>query len=78
MPRPMRPPSRNDAYDGYGTAWSITATLLAGILAWGGIGYLADRLFDTGKLFLAIGMVLGICGSIYLVYLKYGREQPDG
>ena len=26
-----------------GTGWNITGTLLAGILVWGGIGYLLDR-----------------------------------
>ncbi len=75
MPRPMASPPRNDAYDGYGAAWSIIATLLAGILAWGGIGYLADRLLGTGQVFLAIGMVVGVAGGIYLVYLRYGRTD---
>jgi len=45
------------------------------MLAWGGIGYLVDRLASTGKVFTAIGMVLGAAGAIYLVWLKYGKER---
>ena len=56
-----------------GTGWAITSTLVAGILAWGGLGYLVDRLVGTSDVFLAIGMVLGAAGGVYLVYLRYGR-----
>jgi F0F1-type ATP synthase assembly protein I len=72
--RPMAGP--DNAWSGYGTAWAITGTLLAGLAAWGGIGYLVDRLVDTYPLFTAIGLILGIAGAIYLVYLRYGREEP--
>jgi len=57
-----------------GTAWSITGTLLAGILVWGGIGFLLDRWLDLRWLFLPIGMVIGVGASIYLVYVRYGRD----
>ena len=30
----------DNAWSGMGTGWSITSTLIAGMLAWGGIGYL--------------------------------------
>ena len=58
-----------------GTGWSITATMIAGILVWGGLGYLVDRLVGTTHVFLAIGMVLGAAGSVYLVYLRHGRGE---
>lgn len=58
-----------------GAAWALTGTLVAGIAVWGGLGYLADRLLDLRWLFLPIGMVLGAGGGIYLVYLRYGRED---
>ena len=58
------------------TGLGIAATLLGGMLAWGGIGYLVDRLASTGKAFTAIGMVVGAVGAIYLVWLKYGKERP--
>jgi ATP synthase protein I len=57
-----------------GTAWSITGTLLAGILVWGGIGFLLDRWLDIRWLFLPIGMVIGVGASIYVVYVRYGRD----
>ena len=58
-----------------GTAWSITGTLLAGILVWGGIGFLLDRWLGLRWLFLPIGMVIGAGASIYVVYVRYGRDS---
>ena len=49
-------------------------TLLAGPLTWGMIGIGADALFDTGRLFLALGIVLGFVTSFYVVYVRFGRE----
>jgi F0F1-type ATP synthase assembly protein I len=65
-------PRRDDAWSGMGTGWAISATLLGGMLAWGGVGYLIDRLLGTVHVFTAIGFVLGGIGAIYVVYLKYG------
>ena len=61
-----------------GIGWSITATMIGGIAAWGGLGYLADRLLGTARVFTAIGIVVGACGAIYLVYLRYGKGEGDG
>jgi uncharacterized membrane protein len=55
------------------TAWSVTGTLIGGILAWGGIGLLIDWLAGLRWLFLPIGMVVGAVGAIYLVYVRYGK-----
>ncbi|HVM12486.1 MAG TPA: AtpZ/AtpI family protein [Actinomycetota bacterium] len=71
--RPELP--RGDAWRGAGIAWTMTAELLAAILVWGLIGAGMDRLVGTGKLFLAIGMVLGAATGIYLVYVKHGRDE---
>jgi F0F1-type ATP synthase assembly protein I len=67
--------SRNDAWSGMGTGWGITATMLAGIFAWGAVGYLVDRLAGTPHVFAAVGMLLGAVGAIYIVYLRYGKED---
>jgi ATP synthase protein I len=62
-----------------GTGWAISATLLGGMLAWGGVGYLIDRLVGTVHVFTGIGFVLGGAGAIYAVYLRYGRgDGGDG
>jgi len=67
---------RDSAWAGMGTGWSITSTLIAGMLAWGGIGYLVDRLLGT-QVFAGIGIVLGGAGGVYIVYLRYGRGNRD-
>jgi ATP synthase protein I len=57
------------------TGLAISVYLLSGVLVWGGIGYLIDRLAGTASVFTAIGMVVGAAASTYLVYLRYGRED---
>jgi F0F1-type ATP synthase assembly protein I len=60
-----------------GTGWAISSTLLGGILLWGGIGYLVDRMVGTDRVFTVVGFLLGAVGGIYLVYLRYGKEGRD-
>lgn len=71
----MTGPERDKSWAGLGTGWAITSTILAGILTWGGLGYVVDRLAGTSRIFTAIGFVLGAAGGIYLVYLRYGKER---
>ena len=66
---------RQDAWEGYGKAWSIIGTLLAGLAVWGGIGFLVDRLTGLHGVFLGIGLVVGAIGGVYLVVMRYGREN---
>jgi F0F1-type ATP synthase assembly protein I len=73
-----RPDPNQRMWGGMSTGWAISGTLLSGILAWGGIGYLIDWLVGTTKVFTAIGMVLGAGLAIYLVYVTYGRETGEG
>jgi F0F1-type ATP synthase assembly protein I len=53
--------------------WSIVGYLLSGLLIWGGIGWGLDRWLGTTYLVL-IGMLLGAGASIYLVWLRFGRD----
>jgi F0F1-type ATP synthase assembly protein I len=64
---------QSDAWSGMGIGWAITSTLIGGIATVGGLGYLLDRLLDTGSGFTALGIVLGAASAIYIVYLRYGR-----
>ena len=73
MPRPV--PSRT-SWSGFGTAWSVTTTLVAGIAVWGGIGFFVDRLIWPRFVFTAVGVVVGAFAGIYIVYLRYGKERP--
>jgi F0F1-type ATP synthase assembly protein I len=73
-----RPDPNQHLWGGMATGWTISGTLLAGILAWGGIGYLIDWLAGTPKVFMAIGMVVGAVAATYLVYIRYGKDTGEG
>ena len=66
-------PDRGQPWSGFGTGWAITTELLSAIAVWGGIGYLADRLVGTTRVFLPVGLVLGAIGGIYLIYMRHGK-----
>jgi len=53
--------------------WSIFGYLLSGLLFWGGIGYGFDQWLNKGY-FTLLGLLVGISGAIYLVWLRFGRE----
>lgn len=54
-------------------AWNIPSYLLAGVLGFGGIGYLLDRLIGTNFI-VAIGIVGGMALAIYYVWFRYGKS----
>ena len=60
-----------------GTAWGVTGTLVSGMLTWGGVGFLLDRWFGFRWLFLPIGLLVGMGASVYVVYLRYGRDDAS-
>lgn len=53
--------------------WTIFGYLLSGLLFWGGAGYAVDRWLDTNYWTL-VGLLVGMAGAIYLVWLRFGRE----
>jgi len=61
---------------GDGAAWSIVSYLLSGLLFWGGVGWLVDHWLRT-KIFTLAGLLLGAAASLYLVWLRYGKQQDD-
>jgi hypothetical protein len=69
---------RDGAWAGMGIGWAVTATLVGGILVWGSLGYLADRLLGiNARVLTAVGIVLGAAGAIYLVYLRFGKGEGN-
>ncbi len=66
---------RGSAGSGMGTGWSITSTLIAGMLTLGGLGYAVDRLIGLHKVFLPLGIVLGGVAGVYAIYVRYGKGQ---
>jgi hypothetical protein len=78
MPRRMsflKPASRDGGWSGMGTGFTIASTILAGMLVWGGAGFLLDRLLWTSRPLTGLGIVLGAAGASYIVYLRYGKED---
>ncbi len=51
--------------------WSILGTLIAGVLAWGFIGWLLDRWLGT-EFLVAVGILVGAAGAFYLIIRRYG------
>ena len=65
------PPNGSPPGRGAEMVWSIIGTLIAGVLAWGGIGWLLDRWLGTRYL-VAVGVVVGMAGAFYLIIKRYG------
>ncbi len=70
--RPASPARRGNGAD---TGWAVTGTLISGMAVWGGAGWLLDRWLDT-RVFLPVGVILGISVAIYLVVARYGQAPP--
>ena len=60
--------------------------LLAGILTWMGLGWLADRWLGTQPWLMVIGALIGYAAGLYLIWLRSGdamrtdevtREETD-
>jgi len=63
----------NNSQNEENALWSIVGYLLSGLMIWGGIGWGIDRWLGTTYLVL-VGMLLGAGSSIYLVWLRFGRD----
>jgi F0F1-type ATP synthase assembly protein I len=70
-----RPPQSGNPWRGFSTAWAVTGTMVAGILVWGGIGFLLDTLIWARLVFTGIGVVIGAAAGTYIVYLRYGKGK---
>jgi ATP synthase protein I len=68
MSRPEQPRKPGGGSD---IVWSIIGTLVAGVLAWGAIGWLLDRWLGT-EFLVAIGILVGAAGAFYLIIRRYG------
>ena len=68
MSRPEQPRKPGGGSD---IVWSILGTLVAGVLAWGAIGWLLDRWLGT-EFLVAIGILVGAAGAFYLIIRRSG------
>jgi F0F1-type ATP synthase assembly protein I len=64
-------PPREPSGRGADVVWSIIGTLVAGVLAWGGIGWLLDRWLGT-EFLVAVGVIVGAAGAFYLIIRRHG------
>ncbi len=58
-------------------AWTVLNNLIAGILLYGGLGYLIGLYFDNASVGLAIGAVFGLVASTVLVFYRL-RQLDSG
>ena len=58
-----------------GAGMTIVSYLIAGIVAYGGIGWLIGRAVHL-EILTAIGMLIGLGISMALIIYRYGRSKP--
>ena len=56
------------------SGWTVLSYLVAGMLAYGGIGWLVSRAVHSAVIF-PVGMLVGLGISIGLVIHRYGRSS---
>ncbi|MGH3269866.1 MAG: hypothetical protein ACRDN1_12545 [Trebonia sp.] len=59
---------------GLSTGWNVFSYLIAGMIAYGGIGWLIGRAVHISVLF-PIGMIVGLAISVGYVIYRYGRAE---
>lgn len=79
--RPPRPASgasegRYGELAGMDVGMRVLSYLIAGVLCYGGLGWLGDHLLGTGFL-LPVGIVLGAAGGCYTIIRRYGRVPEE-
>jgi ATP synthase protein I len=57
-----------------GSGWTVISYLIAGIIAYGGIGWLVSRAVHAPVIF-PVGMLFGLGVSLGLVIYRYGRSS---
>lgn len=54
-----------------GDGMVVLSYILAGLIFYGGLGWLGDRYFNISWL-LPLGLILGLATSIYLIIKRFG------
>ena len=63
-------PSPSTAGDG----WRVLSYLIGGVVVYGGIGFVLDRVFGT-QFLLPVGIVLGAGLTVALLHFRYGSRS---
>jgi F0F1-type ATP synthase assembly protein I len=72
--RPVADTKEPDGLPSRGSGWTVLSYLIAGMLAYGGIGWLISRAVHSAVIF-PVGMLVGLGISIGLVIHRYGRSS---
>lgn len=59
---------------GLSTGWNVFSYLIAGMVAYGAIGWLIGRAVHVSVLF-PVGMIVGLAISVGYVIYRYGRAE---
>lgn len=54
-------------------AWGAFGLMISGVAVWGGVGWLLSEWLDN-RIFLMVGLLVGMFAALYLVWFKYGRS----
>jgi ATP synthase protein I len=68
----QHPKRRRDEASAAGVGWAALGYLIAGMAAWGLIGWLADLWLKTHGILIGVGVMVGAAGGIYLVMRRLG------
>jgi ATP synthase protein I len=58
---------------GQADAWGAFGLVTSGVLVWGGVGWLLSEWLDN-RLFVMVGLLVGMAAALYLVWFRYGRQ----
>lgn len=72
VPDGGRDPSAPRGPTGRGAGWSVMGELIAGMIAYGAIGWLVGRVVHIGIL-APVGMLVGLGISLGVTIYRYGR-----
>lgn len=66
-------PSDGSGRKGESDAWGAFGLMVSGVAVWGAVGWLVSEWLGN-RIFLMLGLLLGMGAALYLVWFKYGRS----
>jgi F0F1-type ATP synthase assembly protein I len=65
-------PKNRDAASGANMGWTALGYLIAGMAFWGFIGWLVDQWLGSGRIAMAVGVIVGMGAGVYLTVRRLG------
>ncbi len=59
---------------GEADAYGALGLVVSGVLVWGGVGFLVSEWLGN-RVFVMLGLLLGMGAGLYLVWFRYGRQS---